>query len=176
MTIEKMYNQYYSEVFNYIKWKINSISDAEEIANDVFIKADRLNKNEKTRYNSEKCAVKTWLLTITNSAIIDYFRTNHKDKYVNVGQFCDAETGKELFQFVDNSNTDSIENQELQVRLKGAFKTLKPKYRSIAYLFFLKDKPYNEIAEICNVPMGTVKAYLSRCREMLQQELKTVTA
>lgn len=173
MTTEKMYNQYYSEVFNYIKWKINSISDAEEVANDVFIKADRLNKDEKTRYNPEKCQVKTWLLTITNSAIIDYFRTNHKDRYVNVGQFCDAETGKELFQFVDNSNANSMENQELQVRLTQAFKTLKPKYRSIAYLFFLKEKPYNEIAEICNVPMGTVKGTLARAKEMLQKELKT---
>ena len=67
-----------------------------------------------------------------------------------------------------------MESNELNIGINNAFANLKPKYKRIAELYFLEDKQYNEIAEICNVPMGTVKGMISRCREMLQSELNNV--
>ena len=171
MTVAE-FNKAYTEnrevIFNYINWKINSIQDAEDLTVEVFMKAERTYNKEKANV----CSFPSWLRTVANTAIVDYFRTDHSDKYQSVSDFVNAE-GDETFQFVsDNSADSNMLNDELRAKLANAFRTLKPKYRKIAMLYFVREKEYTEIAELCNVPMGTVKGMISRCREMLQAELK----
>ncbi len=60
---------------------------------------------------------------------------------------------------------------ELKKRINRAFNTLKPNYKRIAELFFLDGKKYHEIAEICQIPMGSVKGMINRARTLLQMEL-----
>ena len=67
-----------------------------------------------------------------------------------------------------------MDNVDKSEKIVKAFENLKPNYRKIAELYFIEDKQYNEIADICNIPLGTVKGMISRCREMLQSELKDV--
>lgn len=184
MTTTEIYKKYYANELNYINMRISNLHNAEEIANDVFIKIDRLNKSSNTAYDSKKLgyrgkttSLSTWIRTITNSLIIDFFRTDHSKRYQNVSDFVNTETGIEKFQFVDNENNEVdkiMENAELSAIMLNAFRVLKPKYRKIAVLYFLRDKQYNEISELCNVPMGTVKGMINRIREMLQIELKDV--
>jgi len=170
LNFDEVYQKYYSVILNYIKFKINHIEDAEELTSEVFVKVFK-HLNE---YKPEISTINTWLHNIANNTIIDFFRTNHRDKYINVSDFADAETGKEVFQFVgDNSANLSIENKELSNSIKNALLTLKPKYKRIAILYFIQDKPYNEIAELCEIPLGSVKGMIFRVREMLQTKLKT---
>lgn len=165
----KMYADNKEAIFNYVNWKINNIHDAEELTVDIFLKAKRLYHT----FDASKSNLNSWLRTITNSAIIDYYRTDHSDKYCAVSDFVNHETGEETFQFVSSNGADTkMLNDELRAKLTNAFRSLKPKYRKIAMLYFVKEKEYTEIAEMCNVPMGTVKGMISRCREMLQAELK----
>jgi RNA polymerase sigma-70 factor, ECF subfamily len=167
----KMYADNKNDIMNYINWKINNIHDAEQLTTDVFIKAERLYNT----FDAQRSNLNTWLRTITNSAIIDYYRTDHSDKYMAVSDFVNHETGEETFQFTSNkeNNADFLtENAELSAKILKAFRGLKPKYRKIAMLYFVREKEYAEIAEICNVPMGSVKGMISRCREMLQDELQ----
>jgi RNA polymerase sigma-70 factor (ECF subfamily) len=167
-----MYNENYTIVLNYINSKIHNLEVAQEITNDVFI---RVNKH-LVNFNPELSSFKTWVRTITNNCIIGFYRQNkNAGLKVNVSNFVDDE-GKEFFQFVDESNgsySDSnLDNVELSESILKAFRTLKPNYRKIAVLFFLRQKQYDEIAEICNVPIGTVKGMIARSREMLQGNLK----
>ena len=84
---------------------------------------------------------------------------------------------KSYFNFVapEQSKADNeVLTKELHGKIAKAFRTLKPKYRKIAILYFLRDLPYVEIAEIVNVPMGTVKGMISRARQKLQAELGNV--
>jgi len=171
--IEIIYRENHVAVLNYINWKINNIEDSEEIANDVFIKVN----NNLNNYDANKSAFGTWLRTITNNSIIDYYRKNAKESKVQkVSDFVNAD-GDETFQFIADRQSEAgyqLENDELSQKLLKAFRSLKPKYRKIALLYFMKDKQYNEIAEICQIPMGTVKGHIFRIREMLQAELKEV--
>jgi RNA polymerase sigma-70 factor (ECF subfamily) len=175
----KEFNQMYldnkNEIFNYVNWKLRNVHDSEDLTATIFTKAHRLiyAKNSDHKFNSAKSDIKTWLRTIANCAIIDFYRTDHSDKYLAVSDFVNAE-GNEVFQFMASKteNADfNIENDVLKARLKKAFSTLKPKYRRIAILYFLNDRDYSKIAEMCNVPMGTVKGMINRVREMLQTEL-----
>lgn len=167
--IDTIYSKHYQSVYHFVLGRVNHTEDAEEIANDVFIKAHK----NRANYDVHTAKINTWLFAIAKNAVIDFYRTNHTDQYVNVSDFADAETGKEVYQFAD-STQDVVENNELAEQIRNAFAGLKPKYRRVAELFFLNQKQYKEIAEILDIPMGTVFGTISRCRTMLQKSLVTV--
>lgn len=171
-TYNEVYNKNYNRIKNYIRSKITYLDIAENLTQEVFIKLYQ-HFNE---YDVNKAKLTTWLFTITNHVIIDYYRTDKSNNYSNVENFV-SEDGKETFQITAPANFDTnkiLDNKELSNKLMSAFATLKPKYRRVAELFFLEEKQYNEIAEICNIPMGTVKGYISRARIMLQECLNNV--
>jgi RNA polymerase sigma-70 factor (ECF subfamily) len=171
-SINTLYNSYYKEIYKHILFKVKGKHEiAEEITQDVFIKAnEHLNKFDGTR-----ATVKTWLYTIANHKIIDFYRANANNTKINVSDFSDAETGKEIFTFVGSEHTNTqAENNELRAKIEKAINNLKPDYKKVAELFFYYDKQYNEIAEICNIPIGTVKANISRIRNILQTNLVNV--
>jgi RNA polymerase sigma-70 factor (ECF subfamily) len=165
-----IYNAFYNEILNYVSYKTFGNSDSEDITSEVFAK---VYKNLAT-FDSSKAQFSTWLHWIANNAIIDYYRLNkYNSKNVNVSEYVDSD-GNELFQIkADNDSAESIESSELKNSISKAFASLKPNYQKIATLFFLEEKKYDEIAEICNIPMGSVKGMISRCRAMLQSELQS---
>jgi RNA polymerase sigma-70 factor (ECF subfamily) len=170
-TIESLYKAHYQALYNFIFLKLHNVEVSEELTNDVFIKAN----SNMHLYNSEKSQITTWLHNIAKNLVIDYYRADQSDKYINVSNFNDAETGKEVYQFVDNQTTDSImDNKELLQNVQKAMSKLKPKYQKVAELHFIADKPYNEIAELLELPLGSVKGMVNRIKSMLtsQSELK----
>jgi RNA polymerase sigma-70 factor, ECF subfamily len=172
----QMYSDNKNEIMSYLNWKLNNIHNAEDLTAQVFAKAYRLITTDKSehRFDPSKSDVKTWLRTIANTALIDYYRTDHSDKYQAVSDFVNSE-GDETFQFISDCGADTnMLNNELKTRLSSAFSSLKPKYRVMAKLYFKNELSYAEIAELCNVPMGTVKGMLNRCRGMLQNQLTGV--
>jgi len=171
-----MYLDNKDEVFSYINWKVGNIHNAEDLTADVFNKAYRLIYTDKIehRFNPAKSNIKTWLRTIANCAIIDNSRTDINKRFQCVSDFVNSE-GDETFQFVASKTANAdfeLENNILKERLSSAFANLKPKYKRIAEIYFLQEKNYNEIVEILNVPIGTVKGMINRVREMLQGDLK----
>ena len=170
LNFNEVYAKFYNKVLQHVNFKTNNSIHAEDITAEVFIKANK----HFGSYNPE-FAMSTWLITIANRLIIDYFRKYGREEAntMKVDGFVDDE-GKEYIEFVGDNGNDVSDNRELREAILKAFRTLKPKYRRIANLFFMQDMEYKEIAEVCNVPLGTVKGMISRCREMLQAELQSV--
>jgi len=161
-----------NQVQNYIYSKVHNFEDAEDLTILVFTK---LNKYPYNPDNEQKASLESYLRTITNSVIVDFFRKS-KLNTINVSGYVD-DNGNESFQFEGGEEANErIEAEELRGQIMKAFAGLKPKYKRIAVLYFMREKKYEEIATICNVPMNTVKVMIKRCREMLQAELKPVYA
>lgn len=57
--------------------------------------------------------------------------------------------------------------------LHEAIKTLSPDYRAVVVLHYLADLPVDEVAEVLDAPVGTVKSRLSRARAVLAERLRT---
>jgi len=171
--VEPIYRQYYQEVFNYVKYVTRNHADAGIVASDVFAKIMNLYGKPQTRFDGEKAALGSWVHTVANSVVLDFFRTNHQDRYSKVSDYVDRE-GNEFFQFCApalQSPQKQMENDELSSRLKKAFSELKPKYRKIADMYFVGGDSYKQISDALDIPMGTVKGMISRARTKLQQEL-----
>ncbi len=170
LTYTVVYNKYHSIIKNHIVIKIKNTEMAENLTQDTFIKVF----NHFHEYDNCISKVSTWVYKIANNVIIDYVRKAQKTKILSVSDYVD-ETGKEYYPIAETSRADDdLKNDETMSKINKAFATLKPKYRQIAELYFIEQKQYLEIAEICNVPMGTVKGMVNRCREKLQAELKSI--
>jgi len=170
-TFTEIYNKYYKQILYFVNGKVNNMIDAEDITTEVFIKFNKLYTSDT--YNVKKAKISTYLHVIAKSKVIDFYRTNHSDRYVNVDNFVD-ESGKEFFQFVDDNDNDNIENTELKTSISKAISDLKPNYKQIAELLFIKELSYKEIAQTLNIPDGTVKGMINRTRAKLQASLKDV--
>jgi RNA polymerase sigma-70 factor, ECF subfamily len=168
-----IYNRYQKPVLHYIIEKIKNLDVAEEVCSKTFAKV----YNNLDKFNDSKAVLSTWIYKVALNTLIDEIRSNSVDnKVLKVSDFVDQE-GNETFQLIaDDDSQQTMEADELKATIIASFRKLKPNYRRIAVLYFMNQKDYNEVAEICNVPLGTVKGMISRCREMLQAELKGVVA
>lgn len=170
-SLSDLYKRYYNDIYRFVSFRLNGIDESGEIVNDTFIKA-----GEKLHlFDASKSNIKTWLTNIAKNNLIDFLRKEQNKKSVNVSDFADAETGKEVFQYVADTETDSkVVNNEMSESINKAMNNLKPNYRKVAELFFIEDKSHNEICELTGMPLGTVKATINRVRTMLQTELRSI--
>jgi len=176
--LTKVFNEHHEEIYNQALRVVKNVHDAEDIRSDVYKKIGNLKCTLYNKDNEKNAQFSSWIYRITNHVILDFLRTNHKDRYKAVSDFFDREDdAKSYFAFHAPKNSEAdrkIIDAELHSRVAKAFRTLKPKYRKIAILFFLRGYEYTEIADMLNVPMGTVKGMLSRARAKLQTELDGV--
>ena len=173
----ELYIKYRQSVFNHVLSIVKNYHDSEDVTTKVFIKIMNLSRKKATQYNPERRASEaTWIHTITNSVIIDFFRTNHQIYYKPIGDYVDDE-GRNVFINIapKKTNTDSdILTDELQNRIKKAFSSLKPKHRFIAKMYFQKEHSYKELSEMFDLPMGSIKGTINRIRQKLQTELSNL--
>jgi RNA polymerase sigma-70 factor (ECF subfamily) len=177
LNFNTIYKENYNGIFNFIRLKVKNIEDVEDLTSQVFIKVSGHINNVPEKegdYNPSK-KFSTWIYTIAKNCVNDYLRKSiNENKVDNVSDFVNSE-GDETFQFVDDSsNNNGVENNELKAKILKAIKGLSPNYRSIAYIYFIRNMQYLEIAETYNLPIGTVKGFIFRVREMLQHELRGV--
>jgi RNA polymerase sigma-70 factor (ECF subfamily) len=145
---------------------MNYSAEAELITAEVFVKAARNYNN----FDANKSKITTWLGTIARNLIKDEYRKGMKAFSIETINQNKAQE-KQTHAFDSNSADSAVIGDEIKNSIKNAFDALKPKYRVIADLFFVEQKSYDEISEICEIPLGTVKGMISRCRAMLQSDL-----
>jgi RNA polymerase sigma-70 factor (ECF subfamily) len=170
LDFNSIYNQYYKEIVSFVSFKVNSNDIAEELTNDSFMK---FYKNLES-FNPEKSKLRTWLFTIVNNTVIDYYRSVKKE---NNKTSIDSNSieGKRVFEINDSSNNilDVLNNNDIKVNVLKAIDNIKNiELKKIANLYFIEDLSYNEISDSLNMPLGSVKGYISRVRIELQKELR----
>lgn len=166
MDLTKLYLEHKNQIFNFVYYKVRNVEASEEIVNDSFLKAYKY-------FDNEKSAFYTFLQNVANTLIIDYWRSENDKKFatIRISNFVDDD-GKEKMNYGFSPAADELVNKlEDQKRIASAFRLLKPKYRKVAILFFLRELKYIEIVEKTGLDLGTVKGQLFRARKQLQTEL-----
>ena len=140
----------------------------QELAKDLTIEA--LGKAfKKLHMYTPKYAFSTWLFTVARNNCIDYLR-KHKIPTISIDKLMVDENGKKaVFDLKSNDPNPEkimITKQKIAI-LRQIVDQLKPKYRNLVKLRYFKEMSYDEISDILNLPLGTVKAQLYRSREQL---------
>jgi RNA polymerase sigma-70 factor (ECF subfamily) len=144
---------------------------AEDLSQETFIKA--LNAIESYR---PEFKFSSWIFKIANNAAIDHLRRRELDT-LSLDGSPHAETPEAMQATAlqigarQESPLDTVEAKELGGEIEAAIGRLRPEYRSCILLRHVEGRAYEEIAEILDLPLGTVKTYIHRARNELRVAL-----
>jgi len=119
---------------------------------------------------------RAWFLRIlTNKFISDYRRDRRRGPVVDleaVPDFSLWEHGRAAGMVAPDSDPARALTSQLDAeQIARALEALPEEYRVAAVLYFVEDHSYQEIAEILEVPVGTIRSRLHRGRRLLRKEL-----
>ena len=147
---------------------INSPEDADDVLQEAFIKA-YVNLNDY----DPSLPFGAWMYRITHNETISHFRKQRVRPRV-------VETEEDLVLFeniVDTTDIPAeIDKKILKAAVYKALAGIAEQYRNVLVLRFLEEKSYDEIAEILQIPSGTVATYISRGKRELKDILKKFTS
>lgn len=150
--------RYQHFVFTLIKRIINNHEDAEELTQDVFIKAFHALGDYK---GTSKFS--TWLYTIARNISLSYMR---KQKAAIVSD--------EILTSINGYSRDteqSLEKKNRKAVINNAINHLEPSEAQVLTLFYIQEQTIDEIAIILDMNPGNVKVKLFRSRKKLKEIL-----
>lgn len=157
-------NRYKSYVFTLAIRFTKSREDAEEVSQDIFIKAYRYLKD--FRGDSK---FSTWLYTIVNTTCITFLRK----KKLQVHSLDD----EKVFEVADNQDSgmraNLIEQKSRVAMVNNAIKLLGTDDAEIITLFYKNEQTLDEIAVILGIEPNTAKVRLHRARTRLKEKMVT---
>ncbi len=159
-------DQYQARVFGYVRRMVPTIEDAEDISQEVFIRAFQ----SIERFDG-RASISTWLFKIANNLCIDRKRRANRrpEETPLAGEDRDRAHGIPDSRWDPESHVVASEMGDV---LENVLRSMSEKLRSVLLLHDHEGLSYEQIAEISNVPVGTVKSRLFLAREALQQALK----
>lgn len=144
---------------------------AEDLAQETFIKV----LNAIDRYDP-KLKFSSWIFKIAHNTAIDQLRKRELDTLsIDGSPHAQTQEAIEASTIVPVSHEESPEaytaSREIGQEIEKALARLRPEYRTAIVLWHVEGRPYDEIAEIMEVPLGTVKTYIHRARNELRKYL-----
>lgn len=167
----ELVRRYQRPVFSLIYRMVRDRELAEDLAQETFIKVLNAVDSYRPEYKFS-----SWIFKIANNAAIDHLRRRELDT-LSLDGSPHAETADAIeataLQVGDNQESplEAVESIELGKAIEAAIGRLRPEYRSCILLRHVEGRPYEEIAEILGLPLGTVKTYIHRARNELRQAL-----
>lgn len=161
---ERLVDRHRSIVFR-VAARIVGPDDAEDVSQDAFLRAfHRLGQYRGT------ATFRTWLLQITQNTALNTLTRARRRPMDMVDDSPEAADHDPVRQPVTE-----LERRERQQRLELKLRTLRPEYRSLLVLRDLEGLSYNEISDVLEMPLGSVKGRLHRARDELIELLRNNT-
>jgi len=157
-------NRYQDYVFTLVLRIVKGREDAEEVAQDVFVKAYRSLKD--FRGDSK---FSTWLYTIASTSGISFLRKKKMDI-----QSLDNEKVFELADSADSGfRSNLVEQKSKREMVSHAIAMLSPEDAEVITLFYKHEQSLQEMARILGQESNTVKVRLHRARTRLKEKMET---
>jgi len=167
----ELIRRYERPIFSLIYRMVRDRALAEDLSQETFIKA--LNAIESYR---PEFKFSSWIFKIANNAAIDQIRRRELNT-LSLDGSPHATTADEIEATALQvsarglSPLEALESRELGGMIEQAIGRLRPEYRSCILLRHVEGLAYEEIAELMNLPLGTVKTYIHRARNELRDML-----
>ena len=172
----ELLRRYQRPIFSLVFRMVRDRSLAEDLAQEAFIRAFSAVGSYDPRYKFS-----SWIFKIANNHTIDHLRKRKLDT-VSIDGSPHAQTAEEeertrlVVESTDESPQEYVEHRELGDQIEHAIGELRPEYRTAILLRHVEGYAYDEISEIMDLPLGTVKTYLHRARSELKAALTHLTS
>lgn len=160
----ELYEQFETMVYNLAFRMSGNRADAEDIAQETFIRAYR-----HLRKFKGKSSLKTWMFRIALNCANTRLRRRGRRLAHRVD---DSEPALERAADESRSPEERAVATDLSATVRVGLEQLPPHYREAVLLRDFEDMNYSEIAEVLGVRIGTVRSRIARGREQLRQLLE----
>ncbi|WP_443749832.1 sigma-70 family RNA polymerase sigma factor [Asticcacaulis solisilvae] len=150
-------------------WLVRDAATAEDVVQDAVLKAHAA----WGRYTAGN--TRAWLFTIVRRQAYDWLR-QARHATVDVDDEAAWTTEDAVHLRHEDTPETSLVAAEMVERLREALLGLPAVFREVIMLKDIEDMPYKTIAEVLNVPVGTVMSRLARGRDMLRVRLTEAEA
>lgn len=149
---------------------------AEDLTQDTFVKV----LNALDRYDP-RLKFSSWIFRIAHNTAIDQLRRKNPVTHSIDGSpyvVNTEEAQASAFTPVDPAEDPEqfASSREIGREIESALAELRPEYRTAIILWHVEGRPYDEIAEIMELPLGTVKTFIHRGRNQLKKRLAHLRA
>jgi RNA polymerase sigma-70 factor, ECF subfamily len=160
---------YEQPVYNLVFRLMNDPADASDVVQEVFLKVFR---NIKTFRGSS--SLKTWIYRISFNEAYNQRRWFSRHKKQEIGLECDDQGSLNYQDVLPDPGRSAFQitaDHETHAMIEEALAQVNPAFRAAVVLRDMEDLSYEEIAEILQVSLGTVKSRILRGREALRKAL-----
>jgi len=164
----ELVKRYQGRLVNYLCRLLRSVQEAEDLAQEVFFKLYKALDRYDPKYKFS-----TWLFRVAQNAAIDRIR-KRRLQLVSMDRTGDPDAGMGTWEFAssDPSPYGDLRNLERGQAIQAAIERLPWDYRELIVLRHFGELSYDEIAQLKEMPLGTVKNKLFRGRQMMKDELR----
>lgn len=157
----QLINTFWIDVFSFVLKKVSNEIDADEITVNVFSKV--LSKLDLYDPNFE---FKTWILTIAQNTIIDFWRKKSRENSTS------SDTLDEMKNDYAKSPEELMISEEEQEKIIQIVETLDANYQEIIRLRFFEERSIKEISEELKISVSNTKVRIMRAKRVLAKLLK----
>ena len=162
----ELVNRYKNKLINFIFNYLGDIESSEDVVQETMIKL-----YQKKHYYKEIAKFSTWLYTIAKNLANTELRKRKQRKTTLLSQFSKDDKMYDL-PSNDNEVGQEIQTEIVNKIIREAVNKLSEKFKTVITLRDIQQLSYEDISEIIDVPIGTVKSRINRARLQLQVELK----
>ncbi|WP_139492049.1 RNA polymerase sigma factor SigW [Brevibacillus dissolubilis] len=165
---EELVEMYKDKIYSLAYRMVRNREEAEDIAQETFLRvyANFQNYNEEYKFS-------TWIYRIATNLCID--RGRKKKPHFSLDEETQDDSGMDWYSRLpskEKTPEEKVVVHELQETVQGALTQLNPKYRSIMILRYIEDLSLQEISDVLQLPITTIKTRIHRGREALRGKLK----
>lgn len=159
---------YHSSVYNLVYGVLSDAADAADVTQDVFLRVFR-----GIRGFRRSSSLKTWLYRVSVRQALNHRRWCWRHHRQQVSIDADAQEHGAIHELEDGDATpfDQCASHEMQIKVREALAQVPAVFRSAVILRDLEGLSYEEVAEVLEVSVGTVKSRILRGRRMLKELL-----
>ena len=161
--LSKLYDESIKLTYSLAMQIVSNAPEAEEVALDVY----KYVWKNASNYDPERSNPATWLVMLTRSRAIDKLRAANIPLKL-------SKTFEEELNRTDINPEDTVMGIEQRKFVQDALKELNPKQRKVIELVYFYQFRQSEIANMLDIPIGTVKSTIRLAKEKLSSSLKSL--
>lgn len=163
---EVLVARYQARIHSHVARMIGNREDALDLTQEIFLKVFQA----LDRYNPQ-FKFSTWLFRISGNAAIDHLRKRRPRTIPLESTDPEGKVSSPEYRSADMDPFGNLRNVQRGEAITRAIAQLPPEFRELIALRHFSGLSYEEIADVKNMPLGTVKNKLFRARAVLKERL-----
>ncbi|CUU11225.1 MAG: sigma-70 family RNA polymerase sigma factor [Fimbriimonadales bacterium] len=169
LAFDMLVRRYEQKVYQYAYRLTRNPDDAADVVAETFLRM----YNALKRFRGD-AQLSTWLYRIVSNVFFDFRKREQRHEHLPL-EIQSEDDDEPMERPIPDENIDleaHVLEQERKRVLMEAIQKLPDYQRMVLILFHIEERPYEEIAQITGLPLGTIKSRLNRARNALRELLE----